>query len=206
MESDLTKSPDYYNLPISIEDAASMFRRKIQKNDRPYIAETTKLNNDKVEDWKTSVLQKVCNDKGDILAGRVLESWKLYEEGKAIEKYIEVKKMGMMLEYPPSVIDFWKDFFEHLSIGEIHSYGTGVVSTGWNIIQSYIRMWFADEKWEKLFSQGDSLYWEQNYKYHSMLLEGKSLPFWNPDIFKEITEKVVTVLSNQIASDSELRN
>jgi hypothetical protein len=199
MSLDSNDTEDYYNAPISIEDAASMFRKKIQKNDRPYVSETTKLNNDKIEDWKETVLQKICSETGTIPAGRILKCWELYSEGKVIEKFMETKKMGMMLEYPDNVVEYWKEFFENLTIGEMHTYGPGVISTGWHIIQSYIKMWFAEEKWSRLFSHSsDPLYWEKNYRPHTMYLDGSVLPFWNPEMFKDIAEKVATVLGNQV--------
>jgi hypothetical protein len=206
MDINSIEPEDYYNAPISIEDAASMFRRKVQKNEPPYLSETTKLNNKKIEDWKSVVLQKICNDSGTIPAGRVLKSWELYSEGKVIEKYIEMKKSGMMLEYPPAIIEYWKDFFENLTIEELYSYGPGVLSAGWYIIQSYIKTWFAEEKWNRLFSHSsDPLYWEKNFGPHVDYLEGKILPFWSIELFKEITEKVGSVLSNQVSSDYGVR-
>ena len=110
---------DYYNSPIGIGDAASMLRRKVQKNDRPYISETTKLNNRRVDDWKKVVLQNICNSKGTVPAGRVSKSWQLYEEGKVVGKYMEIKNQGMLPEYSEEVISFWKEFFENLSVEEM---------------------------------------------------------------------------------------
>ena len=76
-----------------------------------------------------------------IASGKVAKSWELYEEGKVIEKYMEIKKKGMIPDYSKEVIDFWKVFFETLSIEEMHEYGSGVISTGWLILQSWGHSW-----------------------------------------------------------------
>ena len=194
---------DYYNTPISVDDAASMFRRKPNRNDRPYVAETTKLNNRKVDDWKKKVLQNVCNESGKLQVGRVGKSWQLYEEGKVIEKYIEMKEKGMFPEYSEEVIEFWKDFFENLTVEEMHGYGSGVVFAGWQIIQSYIKTWFAEQKWERLFSKSsDPLWWEKNYHPHTDYLEGRVLPLWDPEKFKDINQKVAAILGNEVGVDA----
>jgi len=190
---------DYFRSPISIDDACSMLRKRVQKNDRPYVTETNKLNNRKVDDWKKTVLQKICNDKGMMPSGKVAKSWELYEEGKVIEKYMEIRKKGMIPDYPKEVIDFWKVFFETLSIEEMHEYGSGVISTGWIILQSYIKSWFAEEKWNRLFSHSsDPLWWEQHHHEHSAYLDGKILPFWDLEQLKDITQKVGVILGNQV--------
>ena len=190
---------ELYNTPISTDDAASMYRRKIQKNDRPYVAETTKLNNRKVDDWKKKVLQKICNDGGKVPVGRVEKSWRLYEEGKAIEKYIEIKNKGMFPTYSEEMVEFWKDFFENLTVEELHEYGSGVVSSGWSIIMDYIKKWYADQKWERLFSQSsEPLFWEKNYHPHTDYLDGKIMPLWDQDKFQDINQKVASVLGNEV--------
>lgn len=195
----MTSCEDLYNGPISIEDAAGMYRRKVQRNDRPYVAETTKLNNRMVDDWKKNVLQKICDGNGQVPAGRVEKSWRLYEEGKAIEQYIEMKKKGMIPSYSDEVIEFWKDFFENLTVEEIHSHGSGVVFTGWQILQEYIKIWFAEQKWEKLFSKSkDPLWWEKNQHDYTDYLEGKLEPLWSHEKFDDITQKIASILGNQV--------
>src|ERR1043166_6240737 len=106
---------DYYNAPVKVEDAASMLRKRVHPNDRPYVAETTKLNNRMVDDWKEKVLRKISSPEGTIPSGKVWKSWQLYEEGKAVEQYIEMRNKGMLISYPIEVVEFWRVFFEKSS-------------------------------------------------------------------------------------------
>ena len=188
-----------YNAPMLTSDAASMLRRRAQRNDRPYIAETTKLNNRRVDDWKKNVLDKISDHRGMVLSGRVWHSWQLYDEGKNHLKYQELKSKGAIPKISPEVLEFWKDFFENLTVEEMHSYGSGTVSYGWGIIQNYFKMWYADQKYEKLFSQYSTpLEWERNYHPHKALLSGEILPFWDEETIKDIHHKVAAILINQV--------
>lgn len=190
---------DVYTSPISTGDASAMLRRRVQKNDRPYIAETTTLNNRMVDDWKTSVLDQIADSRGTVPSGRVWESWRLYNEGKGILKYHDLKEKGMILETLPEVLEFWKDFFEHLNVDEMHAYGSGTVSYGWGIIQNYFAMWYSDQKYEALFGKFDTpLEWEQNHHNHTALLTGEVLPFWTEEILKDIQQKIAAVLLNDV--------
>jgi hypothetical protein len=158
------------------------------------------LNNKKVDRWKKEVLSKIADHRSSIPSGRVAGSWKLFEEGTGIRKYMELKEKGVIPETSPEVLEFWKDFFENLTVEEMHEYGTGVVAFGWSIIQDHLKRWFCEKKWEVLFSQApdDPLFWEKNYHTHTPYLEGKVLPFWNEEILKDIHQKVGTVLTIQV--------
>lgn len=196
----MANESDIYNAPMRVEDAASMLRRRVQKNDRPYISSTTKLNNRMVDQWKKNVLLKTSDNQGRVPSGRVWQSWQLYLEGHEIKQFIELKKQGLLPEPPKEVIEFWKDFFENLSVEEMYAYGSGSISEGWGIIQRHLKMWFAEQKWERIFSAkpDDPLWWEKNYHAHTDYLSGKILPFWNEEKLKDIQQKVAAILMNQV--------
>lgn len=191
---------DYYDQPISLRDASSMLRKRVRPNDKPYTQTTTKLNNRMVDDWAKNVLKPLADTRGTIPSGRVWGSWQLYYEGKGIEKYAKLREQGVLPRVEKEVLDFWIEFFETLSVEEMHDYGVGAVSSGWSIICNETRMHFADEKWEKLYSQSeDPLYWEKEHFKYKDLIDGIPHPFgWNREKFGEITEKVMTVLANQV--------
>nr|QBK86529.1 MAG: uncharacterized protein LCMAC102_03240 [Marseillevirus LCMAC102] len=193
---------DYYNAPISTGDAAAMLRRQPQQNERPYTSTTTKLNNRQVDEWKKNVLDKTAN-RGSIPSGRVWNSWQLYNEGNGVKKYIELRDKGMIPQISLGVLEFWKDFFKKSSVEEMHQYGSGVISFGWSIIQNEIKIWYANEKWDNLFSKFENpLEWEKNQHKFSSLLNGKILPFWTEEILKDIQHKVAAVLMNQVQPQS----
>lgn len=188
------------NVPMSISDATSMLRRKINSYDREYVKITTKLNNRMIDEWEDKVLRNIADPNGKVPSGRVWGSWQLFLEGKEITKYNELRESGVIAEIPDEVFNFWKEFFETKSPEEMHAYGTGSVSYGFGVLQEYIKRWFVDQKWEKLYSQfpDDPLAWEKNYHKHSDVIFGKTLPFWTNDQLKDIQYKVSSVLSNTV--------
>ena len=188
------------NVPIKTDDAASMLRRKAQNNDRPYIAETTRANNKRVDDWKKKVLNKIADQRGSVPAARVWGCWQLYDEGKSIQKYMELKNQGMLVPVPGAVLDFWKDFFENKTVEEMHAYGSGTVSYGWSIVKQHIQTWFIEQKWDRLYSKSDDpLWWERNYHPHKGVLDGDILPFWTHEKLDDISQKVGAILFNPVS-------
>ena len=140
---------DYYNLPISVVDASSMFRKVAVKNTRPYTAKVIKLNNRMVDNWEKVILRPMAKN-GKIPSGRVWTSWKLYYEGKNIHQYFKIRKMCPRVTSEQR--DFWIKLFEESSIEELHSYGVGVIGFGCGVIEDEIRFWSADENWDKILS------------------------------------------------------
>lgn len=190
---------DLYNLPILIEDAASMLRKNVSRNERPYTIEAVKFNNRMVDDWKKSVLENMADSRGMVRSGRVAQSWMIFEEGNTIYSYMKLKEEGLIPSCDPKIIDYWKDFFETLSVSEMKKYGWGVVAKGWNILNSHLQDHFVTQKWEKLYSKSaDPFFWEQNHSDISDLLQGKPHPFWNDEDLKDIQQKVNSVLSTAV--------
>jgi hypothetical protein len=190
---------DIYNLPISIEDAASMLRRNISKNEKPYVAEALKFNNRLVDEWKKTVLVELADKDGKIRSGKVAGYWITFEEGRTIQKYMELKKEGLLPDYDMKTVEYWKTFFQDLSISEIKSYGYGIVSRGWAYLTSYLQEYYVIRKWEKLYSQSDDpLYWEKNSSEISGLSKGGEHPFWDEETVKDIHQKVSSILSQPI--------
>ena len=187
-----------YNAPMSTDDAASMLRRIVVRNERPDTACVIKLNNKRVDDWKKNVLDKMTSTR-KVPAGRVWESWKLYDEGKNITQLHKLRELGVLPDIPETTIEFWKNLLENSSVEELHAYGSGTIAMEWNIIQTYIKTWFATKKWEELFSQSDDpLFWEKNSHEHSQLLRGEVLPLWDKETFLDINDKVATILNIQV--------
>lgn len=190
---------DIYNLPISIEDAASMLRKNISKNEKPYVAEVMKINNRLIDEWKKCVLVKIADKDGKVRSGRVAGSWLVFEEGKCIQKYMELRKDGLMPEYNMKAVDYWKDFFQELNVSEIKSHGWGVVAKGWSYLSSYIQDYYVLQKWERLYSKDDDpFYWEKNHFLINGLSKGEEHPFWDEETLKDIHQKVSSVLGNPV--------
>lgn len=196
----MTSESNPYNTPMRVEDAASMFRRRVQLNDRPFVAITTKLNNKMVDNWKKTILSEIADNRGTVPSARIWGSWKLYLEGFECKNFAKMKKEGLLPEVDKKVINYWKNFFEKLTVEEMHSYGSGTVSTGWGIIQNYMKVWFAQRKWDEFYSKkpNDPLWWEKNFIKYKSILNGEALPFWNENRLKEIQQKVGAILFNQV--------
>lgn len=187
---------DLYNLPILIEDAASMLRKNVSRNERPYTIDAVKFNNRMVDEWKECVLKRMANSNGTVKSGRVAQSWLLFEEGRTIYSYMKLKEEGLIPDIDPKVIQFWRDFFQDLEVVEMKKYGWGVVAKGWGILSNYIQDHFVQQKWERLYSRSeDPFFWEEHHSDIADLLQGKPHPFWREDELRDIQQKVTSVLS-----------
>lgn len=191
---------DYYDSPIKINDAANILLRRIGKNERPYVATNLKLNNELVEEWKNKVLKNIADSRGAVPSGRVWGSWELFIEGKNSRKFVQLINDGYILPFPEEVVGYWRKLFETASIEELHSFGAGSISYGWNLLTTHTKMWFAREKYEKIFSKSDDpLDWERSHHKHKELLHGEVHPFgWTKEVFSEIQDKVKSILMNQV--------
>ncbi len=195
----MADNKNFEDAPISISDAASMLRRTIKNNERPYTKIVLKLNNRMVDDWKKTLLVKLADNRGFVRASKIWQSWLLYEEGKHISQYVELRAKGLLPRPSKEVLEYWKEFFKELSVEEMHPYGHAMISQGWYIITLEIRRWCADQKWEKIFSKSkDPWDWEKEQYKHQDLMQGKLYPFWNEEIIKDVKAKVITILQIQV--------
>ena len=190
------------NLPMSTSDAAGMLRVNVQRNGREYDNAVIRLNNKIVDDWKEKVLDRMSSNR-KVAAGVVWPSFCNYLEGLTCIRLMEMVKAGLIPEIPEKTLEFWKQLFETSSIQDLHNYGSGTISTGWGIVTSYIKLWYAKQKYDELFSKDeDPLYWEKNRHKHSALMNGEIMPFWDKETFKDISDKVRTILQIQVQPDT----
>lgn len=188
---------------ISTADAASMFRKKIAKNTPPYTKTIQEANNKLVNRWKKEVLDNLADTNGKIQCSKVAETWSTFNESQTIRSYIKLRDQGMMPRATQEQLDFWLEFFT-LDIETMHSYGTGTVSFGWILVQNEMRMMFADEKWEHIYSKSENAYeCEKIARDYPELMKGTKLPFgWDAETFRDIQEKVRTILMVQPTPDN----
>jgi len=189
-----------YNSPISIKDATEMLKRKPQPNDRPFVAGTTNLNNGLVDRWEKEVLNHISDEKDCIPSGRVWDSWQIFEEGIVVTKFIEQKQKGIIQEIKFEDIEYWKNLFENGSITEIFDHGSGSIGFGWRLLNDYIKMWYAEQKYTQFYSKFSTpLEWEKNYHNYTKLLKGDVHPLWSSKETRDIiNQKVLSILINNI--------
>lgn len=187
-----------FNTPMRIADAANMFRRPVSKNERPYEKEVLIQNNEIIEEWYKKVLLGIAGKQSEIPSGRVNQCLQTFLQGKEIQQHQNYKEH--LLEYPEHKIRFWIDKFTTASVTELSKMGYGLVSAGWNIITMGIRYYFADQKWEKVYSQSsDPLVWDKLANANPHLMNGRPMPFdLSFESFKELEDKVMAVLKNPI--------
>jgi hypothetical protein len=192
---------NYMNNPMRVSDASSMLRITLKKNMKPYDHAVIKLNNRMVDEWEDKVLKKMATDEGTIPCSQVWPSWQLFRDGTWISNYM--KSENMAPEITETQVQYWKDFFENLTVEEMHDHGVLLVDNGWYTLNKYIKEWLVKQRWEKVFSQSNDPYeWYVLSKKHSDLMKGKILPFWDNDHLREIAEKVETVLKIQVRPSS----
>lgn len=188
---------DIMGTPIRVIDAASMMRRPIHANERPYTRAVLKSNNRLVDQWEEQVLKKICGSSGTIAAGQVFSEWMYFYTGKTIKKFIENLNAGLITRPTKEAVDKWVDVFTACNVKQLIDMGQPLVGYGWKLIkdETYIRDQLS--KWETIYSKTDDpLQWRKIANDHPKLwnMDGES-PFWGPEDFAEIKEKVMTILS-----------
>lgn len=194
---EIESTDQFYDSPISIGDACSMLRRKIPKNERPYTQAVLQMNNKKVDEWKDKLLRKLAGTTGTVPASKVFPAWQIYEEGLDITKMIQNKEH---MQFPDEkVVMYWKDIFENCDIDKLYDYGTGIIGFNYMTVMNYIRVWCAQEKWNRVFSKSDDPEdWYRDAQSHRKLFNGEELPFWDKEKMAEICQKISTILSLRV--------
>ena len=193
---EIQSSDEFYDAPISIEDAASMFRRKIGKNEKPYTQTMLRNNNALIDEWKKNVLTRLSVG-GKIAASKVYNTWVLFEEGRNISY---IMKNREEFEFPSeNIVRLWVDRFEKEDILDLAKRGFATVGYAWNLVLSYIRHWYALKKWEAVYSKSDDpVDWIHDAEEHRKLFNGEEHPFWDATTRKDVEEKIGTILGCHI--------
>lgn len=187
-----------FNTPMRIADAASIFRQRVDKNERPYDKEVITYNNSMVEEWYKKVLLGIADKQSSIPSGRVTTCFQYFLQGKELEQHQKYKEY--LPDYPEDKVRFWIDKFTSSSVTEIAQMGHGIVSGGWNVIITAMRYYFAEKKWEKIYSLNqDPLVWDKLANANPHLMNGRPMPFdLTIESLKEIEDKVMSVLKRPI--------
>lgn len=193
-ENEIQKMMDNSTLPIS--DAASFFRYPITRNMKPYEKVVRESNNRMVDSWENEVLKKIGLNGGRIAAGKVGPSWSTYYEGRSIRQLAH--HMDMLPRATPQQLDFWLHFFDNNDVEKLNDCGLSMVSLGWALVMNELRLHFAEEKYEKVYDAEDPLEWDKAANLNPKLMKGETMPFWDEEKFRDIQEKVMTVLNNRV--------
>ena len=188
------------NAAISISNTAAFLRKKVDSNERPLTAVVLKHNNKLVDEWYTTVLKNICDQKGNIKAGAVGPEWEWFNDGKTIKKVIEDIKEGIIPRPSEKAVETWKNRFETCSIEDLLSYTYSGVVAGWKILETEIFVRKMIEKWDLIYSKSDDpLEWRKLANNYPKLYNMDHLnPFWNGDQLEDIMQKVMTIITNPI--------
>ena len=168
--------------PISVGDAASMLKRKIPNNEKPYTVEAIKFNNSKVDRWKRDVLDKIAVN-GTVPAGNVWNCYTVYEEGIAVKELMDLLAKELIPRITEEQKKWWMDLFDKSSISELMKIGN------------------ATQKYEKIYSLSDDPYdWEKSRHSHKDLFSNNLVPewYWSIEVHSNIAEKLKTIIDYQV--------
>lgn len=190
---------DIYNSLIRVGDAVGMYKAEVSGSDPGYIASVKKLNNKMVDKWKSEVLNESSID-GAIPAMYVNPSLQVFQQGIFITRAMELIENEKMRSCSDETLRWWINFFETSSPVDMYNHTPMVVSRGWKIIETYLKSWYALEKWERLYKHFplDPLAWDKQSGKFKDLFMGKERPIWNAGEFKPIQEKINSVFSTQL--------
>ena len=186
--------PDFYAPHISVSDAASMLRRTISSNERPYTREAIEANNTLVNRWEREVLGELANSQGKVHVSQVYPSWTVFEEGIRIKTLKENETHIQSLS--EEEIAYWRELFESSDVIALHALGTGYVAHGWDLLVKYIQFWYVTQKWQRVYSKSDNpTQWFQDSLGQRLLFKGEERPFWTDEQFMDVEQKVRAILT-----------
>jgi hypothetical protein len=195
-------SPDYdmMNAPMRITDAASMLRRVIDPNERPYTKTVLKYNNSLVDEWYEKVLKLICNKEGFCRSGSIYPEWEIFYTGKNLSKFINCLNEGVICRPNEKAVAHWVKIFTEYSMKNLIELGSSVVGAAWKMIidETYIRK--SLDQWELVYKHSDDpLVLRKLANNHPKLwsVDGES-PFWGAEQYAEISQKVITILKTPI--------
>ncbi len=191
-------SEDSLTQPIAIREIANIFRKPINKNERPMEKAVMTRNNVLVERWQYEVLAKICDKTGCIPVGRVANCLRYFTEGFEILQCQKFK--DHMPKYSPEDVEFWIKFISESDIEELHEAGITVISAGWSIITGALRNHFSEKRYEVVYSQSsDPAVWDSLANDNPHLMHGRPMPFGlTVESMSEMEQKVRVILGNVI--------
>ena len=184
------------NQPILIKDLASMFRKRVGKNERPMEGAVLTLNNEKVDKWYHDVLIKIADQKGSIPCGRAADCLRFFTEGLEINQMQKYK--DCIPTYDPKIVDFWINFLKESEIEELYEAGISVVSIAWSVISGAIKMHFMNLRWDLVYSKSeDPVVWDKLANDNPHPMHGRPLPFGLAlEDLKEMNDKVMIIMNS----------
>ncbi|HMP29340.1 MAG TPA: hypothetical protein PKD85_07055 [Saprospiraceae bacterium] len=189
-QEDDPMSPNY---PIRIADLANMFRKRLTINGRPMDSAVIKLNNEKVDDWYDKVLMKIADSNGMIQTGRVADCARFFMEGLELVECQKYKKH--FIRTTEEQAKYWIEVLNEYKIEDLYTIGPSVITRAWACINGYMRDYFGDLRWEKVYSgTTDPFEWDIRANNEPHLMHGRPLPFGlSRETFNEIAEKVSVI-------------
>jgi len=201
MEKEFDPTP--LNNPVRISDAASMLRRKIDPNERPYAKDTMKFNNNLVDEWHDKVLKHICTKDGTIRVGQMYQEWQFFHTGKIIYKFMDGLTTGIICRPSETAITFWVKEFTDKSVKQLVQLGAPLLSVGWKLIIDETLIRKLSEKYEKIYKHTqDPLEWRKlGNDYPKLWNSDHESPFWSAEDLAVITQKVMTILRTPITAE-----
>lgn len=187
--------------PIKISDAASMMRKKIHNNDKPYTKALYQCNNNVVDEWYNKVLLKVGKG-GNIQVGRVQGCLSYFLEGRGIKAYEKYK--DLIPSPSEELVSDWINLFRKLSVSDLYEMGPFVVSSGWSIVHNAITLHFMKRKRDEVYSKSeDPADWDKLANDNPHVMNHRPLPYGlDEDALSDIRDKVLTVLKEPVPTPS----
>lgn len=194
---------DPSNTAIKISDAASILRKVVDPNERPYTKTVLKHNNLMVDEWHEKVLKNICDSRGCIRAGQMWYEWQYFYYGKVIRPFMDHLEKGLIVRPDEKVVNYWVKTFTDFSIKSLSNMGSPLVGYGWKIILDETLIRGCIDKWEKVYKDSDDpLVWRKlSNNFPKLWNLNNENPFWDLEEFEQILQKVMTVLRTPVSPE-----
>lgn len=149
---------DPTNSLISLTDVVSMFKHKIDSNERPFHRAAKEFTNRIADEWYKKVGLSMCDTNGKVQCGPAADSFLIMLEGRCVKNFMETGLKERIQRRTKKDIKFLIKFVEETDIQDFAKLGREHVSMIYYAIITYLKDTRERFKYENIYSQGDDPY------------------------------------------------
>ena len=139
----------------SVKDLRLMLKKPINENATPYDRQSIQYSYDLIDEFfKDIVIPHSKN--GQINCSFVVDSWKIYQEGKETEIMYSLKEH--LHKVSQEQFEYWKAVFE-LPVEKMLKLGRSTLLYGHETLTMWYRYWLMETKYKQFFSDPDPTKW-----------------------------------------------
>lgn len=178
---------------VDIKDFRKYHTHKINEaSDTVAVMKIKNLHNARYDKFFEEILKPRANKDGKIRCELIARLWHVYQDSYEVLKCREFYDHLRLVDRKD--VDYWLDIFS-APIEELYQYGSNVLSIGFGILSDYLRQWWLQEKWDRIYSKSDKFDdWLDLTENQVTFMSGQEAPYE----LKPIAEKFQIISASKI--------